>query len=145
MQWTGPERILCFASRSWAARSTALRYADEVSGMRDFALPDGTQFCCWTSGANVAGRPCYIWSDCRSEIFFRLILNGKATDWKSMRKYEVFGGNTQDNPAKVVPHSKGTPGAIETLPAGRYKVEFKVGDAVFTGVKLTVRDAPEAA
>ena len=86
---------------------------------------------------NREGKPCYIWSDCRAEIFYRLVHEGKAGDWKPMLKHEVF--NKHIGPTKVVKHPKGKPAGIEVLSCGRYKIEFKVGEQVFGAPPLYLR------
>ena len=107
--------------------------------MREYQLADGTGFSCWSS-MNQEGKPCYIWSDCPHEIFYRLVLNGKPGEWKPLLKHEVF--NKHVGPTKVVRHPKGKPGAIEVLARGRYKVEFKIGDQLFTEPPLYLSIGP---
>ena len=97
--------------------------------MSEFTLRDETVVSCWCSANNHAGEPVYIWSDCRVDIWYRVLSETAAGEWKPMKKHRDIprpGGEFV-----VVPHPRGTPCGIEVLPEGSYKVEFRVGDEVF--------------
>jgi hypothetical protein len=97
--------------------------------MSEFTLQDETVVSCWYSANNHAGEPVYIWSDCRTSISYRVLSEASAGEWKEIKKHLDFarpGGKFV-----AVPHPRGTPCGIELLPAGSYKIEFRVGEEVF--------------
>ena len=105
--------------------------------MSEFTLQDKTVVNCWCSGSFHVGEPVYIWSDCRKSISYRVLSEAGAGEWKEMRKHLDFpkpGGKPV-----AVPHPRGTPCGIEWLPAGPYKVEFRVGEEVFLAAAFDVQ------
>jgi hypothetical protein len=105
----------------------------EEKDFQTWKLADGTEFNCWVSGANKAGKPMWIWCDLSSRpVSYRIVSGGKASEWKEMRKIDV------KDDGKVVPDPNGKYGATETLPAGKFCVDFKIGAEQFSAVTAKV-------
>lgn len=87
-------------------------------------LPDGSEASFWIGGELKAGIPFFLWSDAKPKpVDFRIrqVPGSVLKDWSPMKK------------------ERGTHGmhtVAETLPAGDYEFDFRVGEAMFSAVKL---------
>ena len=96
-------------------------------------LASGTEFNCWVSGDNHAGKRSWIWCDVQTgPVSFRITGGGQSGDWKPMAKIDVKDDD------KIVADPNGKFGAAQVLPSGKYSVAFKVGTEEFSAVTLQV-------
>src|SRR5262249_29622620 len=101
----------------------------EEGGIKQVRLKDGARFSCWAGGELKAGRKIAIWTTIPSgPIEYRVRQGARKIirDWARMRKQPDGGDGLPTFRASVV------------LEAGKYAIEFRARDEVFSALPLTV-------
>jgi len=97
-----------------------------------FQLADGTWISAW---AGHHGDKCRLWCDSRiGPVDYRVTAEGHPGEWKPMTKLH------QRADGKLVRSSRGKFGAVENLPSGCYRVEFRIQAQEFS---LALRVSPQ--
>jgi hypothetical protein len=94
---------------------------------KTWALAGGGEFSCWLGGKLKAGADIHIWSDAPSSSVAYRVRRGTQRlkkNWTPMAR--VRGGGARF-------------GAVEVLGAGRYDIDFQIGQEVFSAITLVLK------
>ena len=89
-------------------------------------MADGQEVSFWLGGEFKVGAKCYLWSDAsRGPVDYRIRRESGSVlkDWSLMKK------DRGDDPKFC---------AFETLKAGKYEFDFRIGEEVFSALKLAL-------